>query len=144
MVAVVLVVIVSGGWEEVVLAPQLSAFQLPGRCMAPPCTALVSTNVYHPITPAHRHHLLRQKIKIHPITQRSLKQRLVIFRRELCVRENKTSKSLFDPKKWSVGGMFVFVDQFQRHLLLAQDCEGGHAWKDADAIGQRRRTEVGL
>ena len=52
MVVVVVVVIVSGsggGWEEVVLAPQLSAFQLPGRCMAPPRTALVST--YHPITP---------------------------------------------------------------------------------------------
>ena len=40
--------------------------------------------------------------------------------------------------------MFVLVDQFQRHLLLPQDCEGGHAWKDADAIGRRRRTEVGL
>ena len=113
---VVVVVIVSGsggGWEEVVLAPQLSAFQLPGRCMAPPCTALVSTNVYHPITPAHRHHLLRQKIKIHPITQPSLKQCLVIFGRELCVRENKTSKSLFDPKKWSVGGCLYLWTSFK-------------------------------
>ena len=56
-----------------------------------------------------------------------------------------TSKSSLDLTKWVLGGMvFVFVDQFQRHLLLPQDCEGGHAWKDADAIGRRRRTEVGL
>ena len=88
-------------------------FPITWAMYGPPLHSIGQHQRLPPNNLAHRHHLLRQKIKIHPITQPSLKQCLVIFGRELCVRENKTSKSLFDPKKWSVGGCLYLWTSFK-------------------------------